>query len=58
MSWLGSPNPVPPCGGCRQKLAEFGAGEVPVTMATTDGVEEPTTIAQLLPGAFDADYMR
>ncbi|MGR3616825.1 MAG: cytidine deaminase [Paracoccaceae bacterium] len=51
------PSPVPPCGGCRQKLAEFGAGEVSVTLATTDGTEQVTTIAQLLPGAFDAGHM-
>ena len=53
----GSPSPVPPCGGCRQKLAEFGAGDVPVTMATTGGAEEATTIGALLPGAFDAGHM-
>ncbi|MEL6585712.1 MAG: cytidine deaminase [Pseudomonadota bacterium] len=53
----GSPSPVPPCGGCRQKLAEFGAGAVPVTLATTEGAEMRTTIAELLPGAFDAGHM-
>jgi cytidine deaminase len=53
----GSELPVPPCGGCRQKLAEFGAGDVPVTMATTGGTEQITTIADLLPGAFDAGFM-
>ena len=52
-----SPKPVSPCGGCRQKLAEFGAPEVPVTMATIDGQEVQTTICDLLPGAFDADHM-
>jgi cytidine deaminase len=52
-----SPEPVPPCGGCRQKLAEFGAGDVPVTLATVDGIERRTTIAELLPGAFDAGHM-
>ncbi|MBS0565404.1 MAG: cytidine deaminase [Proteobacteria bacterium] len=52
-----SPAPVPPCGGCRQKLAEFGAGEVPVTLATTDGGLTQTTIAQLLPGQFSAAHM-
>ena len=52
-----SPTPVPPCGGCRQKLAEFGAGEVPVTLATTGGALLETTIADLLPGRFDAGHM-
>jgi cytidine deaminase len=53
----GSPLPVTPCGGCRQKLAEFGAGDVAVTMATVDGVEQTLTIAQLLPGAFDPSFL-
>lgn len=52
-----SPQPVSPCGGCRQKLAEFAAGGVPVTLATTDGTTQDTTVAALLPGAFDQDYL-
>ncbi len=53
----GSPMPVTPCGGCRQKLAEFGAADVKVTMATTGGVEEVTTLGELLPGAFTPDFL-
>lgn len=53
----GSPMPVTPCGGCRQKLAEFGAGDVVVTMATIGGVEQKTTLADLLPGAFSQAFM-
>ena len=52
-----SPEPVPPCGGCRQKLAEFGAPEVPVTLATSDGKRHDTSIAALLPGSFSAAHM-
>ena len=52
-----SPDPVPPCGGCRQKLAEFAAGDVKVTMATTDGKTRTVTVAELLPGAFVAAHM-
>ena len=52
-----SPSPVPPCGGCRQKLAEFADGDVPVLLATTDGAEMRTTVAELLPGRFDAGHM-
>ena len=52
-----SPSPVPPCGGCRQKLAEFGKGAVPVTLATTGGAELATSIGALLPGAFGAGHM-
>lgn len=52
-----SPQPVTPCGGCRQKLAEFGKGDVPVTLSTMDGVTQDTTIGALLPGAFDQDFL-
>ncbi len=52
-----SPQPVSPCGGCRQKIAEFADGDVVVTLATTDGTVLETTVGKLLPGSFDADYM-
>ncbi|WP_375264689.1 cytidine deaminase [Planktotalea sp.] len=52
-----SPAPVPPCGGCRQKLSEFATADVVVTLATTDGLEKSMTVAELLPGAFDASFM-
>lgn len=52
-----SPIPVSPCGGCRQKLAEFGSPDVVVTLANTDGVTLVTTIGDLLPGVFTEDYM-
>lgn len=52
-----SPDPVPPCGGCRQKLREFAGPDVRVTMATTDGKTLVMTMEQLLPGAFTLDHM-
>ena len=52
-----SPAPVTPCGGCRQKLAEFGGAMVPVTMATVAGVEKTVTLAELLPLAFEQAHM-
>ncbi|MGB7268451.1 MAG: cytidine deaminase [Albidovulum sp.] len=52
-----SPAPVPPCGGCRQKLAEFGASDTPVIMATTAGQSQTTTIGDLLPGSFSPAHM-
>jgi cytidine deaminase len=52
-----SPAPVPPCGGCRQKLAEFADGDVVVTLATTQGETQTTTVGDLLPGAFSSGFM-
>jgi cytidine deaminase len=52
-----SPTPVAPCGGCRQKIAEFAAEGATVTMATTDGKVVTMTVAEILPGAFDAAQM-
>jgi cytidine deaminase len=53
----GSDRPVPPCGGCRQKLAEFASSEAKITLATMDGQEQQTTVGELLPGAFGAADM-
>lgn len=52
-----SPEPVPPCGGCRQKIAEFARQEVRVTLCTTDGKQKVMTVADLLPGVFTAAHM-
>ena len=52
-----SPEPVPPCGGCRQKIAEFAASDVVVTLCTTDGKSRSMTVADLLPGVFTAAHM-
>ncbi|WGV16208.1 cytidine deaminase [Fuscovulum ytuae] len=52
-----SPDPVPPCGGCRQKIAEFAGQEVRVTLCTTDGTSRVMTVAELLPGVFTAAHM-
>jgi cytidine deaminase len=53
-----APDPVPPCGGCRQKLSEFAGPDVPVTMATMDGRTLTMTMAELLPLAFTSSRMR
>lgn len=52
-----SPDPVPPCGGCRQKIAEFAAPDVVVRLCTTDGKSKSMTVADLLPGLFTAAHM-
>ncbi|WP_372893963.1 cytidine deaminase family protein, partial [Rhodosalinus sp.] len=51
------PEPVSPCGGCRQRLAEFAAPEVVVVMATLAGDERRMTLGALLPGAFGPGHM-
>ncbi len=49
--------PVTPCGGCRQKLAEFARPGVPVVLAGSAGELARTTVGDLLPGAFAAAHM-
>lgn len=52
-----APLPVPPCGGCRQKLKEFAGSDARVTMMTTAGAVQVMTMAELLPGAFSNDHL-
>jgi len=46
------PRPASPCGGCRQKLAEFARPDTPVVLATVAGEMVRVTVGELLPGAF------
>jgi cytidine deaminase len=52
-----SPEPVPPCGGCRQKLIEFAQSGAQITLATVSGAEQRMSVADLLPGAFAPAHM-
>jgi cytidine deaminase len=45
----------PPCGGCRQRLSEFGGPETPVYLGRPGGPRETTTLGELLPLAFDLE---
>lgn len=47
-----TPNPITPCGVCRQVLIELCAPDMPVYMANLQGEISETTVAELLPGAF------
>ncbi|WP_439104120.1 cytidine deaminase [Celeribacter marinus] len=49
--------PTPPCGGCRQKLREFAAPDVKVTMMSRTGETLIMTVGELLPGAFSHEHM-
>jgi cytidine deaminase len=51
----GADAPTPPCGGCRQVLAEFGGAEVPVRSVTLQGRTDEHTLGTLLPHAFRLD---
>lgn len=53
----GGERKVSPCGGCRQKIAEFSQADTPVHMADMSGDIETTTIASLLPFGFDKDHL-
>lgn len=52
-----SPEPTSPCGGCRQRLAEFAAPDTPVILADLAGERARTTVGALLPGAFTPEHM-
>lgn len=47
----------PPCGGCRQRLKEFAAPDTPVYLGRPGGAFETTTMAALLPLAFDEEAL-
>ncbi|MBI4934665.1 MAG: cytidine deaminase [Actinobacteria bacterium] len=45
------------CGGCRQKLREFAALDVPVFACGPDGIRATFTLGQLLPHSFGPEHL-
>jgi cytidine deaminase len=43
---------LPPCGSCRQVIAEFAASDTPVYLCNQEGTFETTTVGDLLPRHF------
>lgn len=52
-----SPQPVAPCGACRQVLAEFSAPTTPVYLGNVRGDVQTLTVGELLPHAFSSAYL-
>ncbi|WEG14239.1 cytidine deaminase [Pullulanibacillus sp. KACC 23026] len=52
-----SNRPVPPCGACRQVMAELCPEDMVVILANLKGDTEVTSVKELLPGAFQAKDM-
>lgn len=46
------------CGGCRQRIREFAAGDVVVHAAGTRGLWFSTTLAELLPMSFGPENLQ
>ncbi|WP_026480415.1 cytidine deaminase [Ahrensia sp. 13_GOM-1096m] len=46
-----------PCGGCRQRLAEFAPAEAKVHLCTMEGIVQTVTMADLLPHGFESDVL-
>ncbi len=45
----------PPCGGCRQKIAEFATARTPIYLCDETGVKKTMTMEELLPHGFATD---
>ncbi len=52
-----SQKPTPPCGMCRQVMAEFGDFAAEVRSRNNSGLETQDTIGGLLPHAFTKDFL-
>ena len=45
------------CGGCRQRLREFAAGDTPIYAAGPEGVRATFTLDELLPHSFGPEHL-
>jgi len=48
----------PPCGGCRQRLVEFGTAATPVYLGRPGGAPDEVTLGELLPASFGREALQ
>lgn len=49
---------ITPCGGCRQRLAEFASANTKLHLCDQTGVVETLTMAEILPLGFAGDTLK
>lgn len=47
-----------PCGGCRQRLAEFAGPDAKLYLCDETGITEATTLGAIFPRGFDGDTLK
>ena len=50
--------PCPPCGGCRQRIAEFSNKKTKIHISTQQGLMSTHSMEDLLPGSFKAANLK
>jgi cytidine deaminase len=46
-----------PCGGCRQRLREFAAGDAPIHLVDLERVRRTSSLGELLPLSFGPEHL-
>lgn len=46
-----------PCGGCRQRIAEFGSADTPVHVCGPEGLRRTFKLGELLPESFGKGHL-
>lgn len=49
---------ITPCGGCRQRLAEFTSPDTKLYLCDDAGIVETVTMGQMLPYGFEGDMLK
>lgn len=49
---------ITPCGGCRQRLAEFAAADTKLHLCDETGIVQTLTMAEMLPLGFAGDSLK
>ncbi len=49
---------ITPCGGCRQRLAEFARPETKLHLCDQNGVVETVTMGEMLPFGFSGEVLK